>query len=172
MKYAKRLFYLLSSLIVLALSACGGDPAFNEGGCNAADTPTNISSVAIVGSTTVGGTEVINDSADFSVSWDLTSSCTYTYKLYLAVTNTRTPGIDVEVASGTCGLGYTCTGIVDFDCSFDSTAKTLSCNGGSAVSVSSLLPDPGPASRYFILSASNEMMDNDTMATNQVRIDF
>lgn len=172
MKFSKKNYLLVFIFFVFVISGCGGEPAFNGGGCNDADTPTNISSFSITGSTTAGSTEVINDTADFTVSWDLTSSCTYTYQVYLAVADVQNPAFDVVVASGTCGLGFSCSESVDFDCSFDATAKTMACNGGSSVDVSALLADPSPKNRYFILTASNEMLDSDFMASNQVRIDF
>ena len=161
----------IALLAAILITGCGGENTFTGGGCNPADTVTNIQSFSVVGSTTDAGTEVINDSADFTLSWDLTSSCTYTYKLYLAATNAQLP-IDVEIASGTCGLGRGCSYDADVSCSFDAMNKTISCGTGGAITVSSLLPDPGPAMPYFILEASNEMMDSDVMISDQVRIDF
>lgn len=162
--------FILISVLVFLISSCGGDDVF-DGGCNAANTPTVISSTSVVGSTTDSGTEVINDSASFTVSWDLVSSCTYSYRLFLAATATPN-NIDVEIDSGTCGFGYSCSYSNDITCSFSATNKTISCGGGSTVDVASLLPDPSPSNRYFILQASNEMMDTATRASAQVRVDY
>lgn len=153
----------------LLISGCG-EEAFN-GGCNPADTATVISTLAVEGSRTDGATEVIDGSRDFTVSWDLTSSCTYTYSLYLAADVTQT-NLDVELVSGTCGFGYSCNTSVDVDCSFDPASKELSCGSGDAVDVASQLPDPGPSNRYFILEASNELLDSATRVSPQVRLDY
>jgi len=154
------------------LVGCGGEDAFNVGGCNPANTPTNITSFSVVGSTTDSGTEVINSSDDFTLSWDLNSSCTYTYQLFLAPNNTQSDIFDISLDAGTCGHGLSCTYQVDVNCSFDAMGKTMTCNGGTPVDVSTLLPDPSPRNVYLILEASNEMMDSDVMASSQVRVDF
>lgn len=169
---SRKLFSKSILLVPVLLSGCGGEDAFNGGGCNPADTITNISSFSVVGSTTDGNVEVVNGSNNFTLSWDLTSSCTYTYKLYLAVASTQIPGIDVEIDAGTCGHGLSCTYQVDVTCGFDSAGKTISCNGGPNINVAGILPDPSPSNRYFILSASNEMADKDTMASGVVRVDY
>ena len=160
-------------LLSLVLSACGGEDAFN-GGCNPADTPTNITSFFVGGSTTDMGTEVINESGDFTVSWDLTTSCTYTYEVFLATSGTQQAGVDVPIASGTCGFGYSCSTSVDITCSFDAANKTMTCDSGASEDVSSILVGMSPMQldRYLILEAHNEMMDSDVMASNQVRVDF
>lgn len=166
-------FYTFITMIFLSflISACGGEDAF-DGGCNPANTATVISSVSVVGSfTDTGPIEVIDESADFTVSWDLNSSCTYTYQLYLAATSAPT-NLDIAINSGTCGFGQSCGYDNDVTCSFDATLKTITCGAGSAVNVSSLLPDPSPSNRYFILRASNEMMDSANSTSAQVRFDY
>lgn len=159
--------------ILLAVSACGGEDAFNAGGCNAADTPTDIHSFAVVGVSTdaASGLEVINDSGDFTLSWDLTSSCTYTYSVYLSE-NSEFGAADVEFASGSCGVGYSCTDNADINCRFDSTDNTITCDGGAAVAVGDALPGSSPQTPYIFFTASNEMSDEPAPVSEQVQFEF
>lgn len=171
MYYTHRLLVLL--LITLLVSACGGEDAFNGGGCNPADTPTVIGMFSVTGVSTdsVSGLEVIDDTGDFMLSWDLDSSCSYTYSAYLSANNEL--GLnDIEFSSGTCGFGHSCGYSADISCSFDAVDKSISCDSGSAIDVSAALPDPSPQTPYIFFTASNEMGDEPAPESQQVQVEF
>jgi hypothetical protein len=148
---------------------------FDIGVCNPADTPTVVHGFAIVGVGTnpVRALEVIDNSGDFFLSWDLTSSCSYTYSVYLSVNNELDQN-DIEFFSGTCGVGYSCSYSVDIICSFDDTNKSIACSGDTAEDVSAALPGTSPQSltRYIFFTASNEMSDQSDPVFQQVQVEF
>lgn len=169
MGFVKRLLVLMPVLVVIA--GCG-ENAFN-GGCNAADTPTVISVFSVTGVRTdnTSKLEVVDGSGDFQLSWDLDSSCTYTYSAYLSA-NAELGMDDIEISSGTCGFSLDCGYSADINCSFDGAAKTMSCAGAAAVDVSGALPDPSPQLPYIFLTASNEMSDTAVPKSQQVQVEF
>jgi hypothetical protein len=59
-----------------------------------------------------------------------------------------------------------------FSCRFDATAKTISCDGGPAIDVSSVLIGPSPQTPYIIFTASNEMGDQPTPFAEQVQFEY
>jgi hypothetical protein len=159
----------------LFLAACGGDDVFTAGGCNPADTPTDVERFFVTSaSTNTGGIQIINETDDFSLGWDLTSSCSYTYTIYLSEDSNFNEASDIEFASGTCGIGYTCLYSADIDCDYNATGQTMACNGDPAVDVSGVLPGTSPQSltRYIFFTASNEMSDQSDPVFQQVQVEF
>lgn len=153
-------------LALSALSACGGD-TFNAGGGRPPETATSSVAFSVTGSKTTNNTQVIDDSVSFTLSWDVISSSTYNYSVFLSE-NSEFGQSDIPFFSGQCGIARACGDSADFDCSFDSTNKTIACNGGAGSNVSVLLQAASPKTAYMFLRVINEMQDSMMVSTPQL----
>ncbi len=61
----------------------------------------------------------------------------------------------------------------DFECIFNSIAKSIACNGGGPINISSMLQAPSPQTAYLFLVVTNEMQDSSLPSTAQaVQFDY
>lgn len=152
-------------LAVITLSACGGD-SFNAGGGRPPETATSNVTFSVAGSKVNNNTQVIDDSGSFTLSWDVISSSTYNYSVFLSE-NSEFGQSDIPFFSGQCGIARACGDSADFDCSFDSANKTIACNGGAGSNVSVLLQAASPKTAYMFLRVTNEMQDSMMVSSPQ-----
>ncbi|WP_455208608.1 hypothetical protein [Kaarinaea lacus] len=156
------------SLLGALLAGCGDD-AFNVGGGRPPQTETSSVLFTLTGTTMNNNVQVINNSGSFTLSWDVVSSSTYNYAVYLSE-NSELGSSDIVFFSGQCGPGRACGDSGDFACDFDSTNKTIACNGGGGSSVLSILQAPSPQTAYLFLVITNEMQDSQLQSLAQAAL--
>lgn len=153
------------TLVFTLLSGCDGD-AFTSGGGRPPQTATTTVSFSATGTTSNNNMQVIDNSSSFTLSWDVVSSSSYYFNVYISE-NSELGSSDIAFFSGQCGAGRACGDSADFECNFDNTGKTIACNGGGAINVSSMLQAPSPQTAYLFLSVTNEMQDSTLSSTAQ-----
>jgi len=168
-------FKWISAIIVISISLmasyCGED-AYNSKTGNGV----TIDTYAITGNYTdsTDGLEVIDGSGtgsnDILLTWDVTTTHTYTFEVKLSADDVLDAS-DVLFFSGTCGYALACGASGDFTCSFDKSTVQISCNGGTAIDVTSVLNAIAPQSAYIFLKVTNESMTNTASEGQQVKFD-
>jgi len=166
---------------MLLLTACGEDAFVSPGNSNKpADAETVINSFKATGASVDAGVEVIATTEPFSLAWNVSSSSTYTFEVWLS-SNTELSGTDIKFFSGSCGPGKDCLGALgDFDCDFvkSDTATTLACNNAAnPVDVADVLAgvSPGKITAYLFYKANNQVGDpgnEKTAPPQKVTFDF
>ena len=153
------------TLVLTLIAGCDGD-AFTSGGGRPPQTATTTVSFSVAGTASSNNMQVIDNSSSFILSWDVVSSSSYYFNVYISE-NSELGSSDIAFFSGQCGAGRACGDSADFECTFDNAAKTISCNGGGVIEVSSMLQAPSPQTTYLFLVVTNEMQDSTLSSTAQ-----
>lgn len=158
MKFCKTLF---SAPLAIVLSACsgGGDPS----------SPADGSGFAQVNSATVEGTsepvlssrqpiDSSENNGQFAVSYDISSSGSYTLSIVASKDNIAGTGDDIDLFEATCQDQVQCPEVSTIECMFDSS-NVVQCGSASPVDLTAWF-DELPQEAVIVVRAQTSNSDS------------